>query len=222
MLKIVFVLLSFFSISSYAVLSNVQMYAVAQNTLNTVRGLKELLTESREFSEEFEHVHRRVNQSVWEADRTALWLEDMHNLSTSKNDNADEFISTLSDVKKNLIEIKGTLARYSKDHSKTKQKKKLIDAHDNNAKQRSSKYISDLKSNLSSSDAQREIYKLNADILLEINQLNQQQAIANDLARQNLQLQRDIEIEKLKQEIRSKKRSRRLSKGVLRQEELDI
>jgi len=112
----------FYSVQSMGVVStgDIQLIQIASNTFQQLKDLKEILTKTREFSDEFEKVHRDVRQALHKADRAAMVMEDLKRLKKIDVNNLDSFNFALA----NLMASKQSLQRLLKENLQKKEETK--------------------------------------------------------------------------------------------------
>ena len=202
--------------------SNLTAIQIATNTLNSVRELKGILTEQREFNEEFERLYDDVNSQIYKADRTALWLEDIQSIKGMDAENLDDFNMIISRLKNESNDLRAAMleayrareeAKASKDYSKRERRK---------SHKRLSMYSSELKGKMSPTRAQVETAKNTKDTTVEIARLN---AKTDNLSAQVSQLVIDAqnkEARRTNELLKRKKGYGQLKKGVLTKNDVRV
>jgi len=200
----------------YAFVSDdIALIQIASNTLSSVRELNKILTEQREFGKTFEEIYSTVDQGIWKADRTAVWLEDMKELSQSEIENIDDFNFVLAQLKD---ETKFLQRKLLIEFNKSKDtEKKIENAHkeEKKSKKRGLKYAVETKAKLSPQMAQVETAKNTKDLLLETNLLNKKISVLTNLIGKQTGLLQEIETRRIKQELEKRQKLGSLEKGIL-------
>ena len=205
-----------FSTSSFCVgPGDIALIEVAMNTLNSVRELNHIVTEQREFNENFERVYEKVDQGIWKADRTALWLEDIKSLKETKVENMSDFNSILRRLKDETREVRSKLVEQHKQNEETKKSLNNSDKERKRDIKRIAKYSSESKSTMTPHAAQIETARNTKDLLVENARLNSKMTAMNkELSKLSL-IAQDQNKRYLLRKIKNNKSLRVNSKGIL-------
>lgn len=171
MLKIIVL---FFTFNAYAIPSagDLALYQIAANTLNSVRELNSLINDTREFSENFERVYRKVDTAVWKADRTAMWIEELQALSQEKAENHDELIFILQRIKFQTRQLKDLLIKEEKKRKDLEAVDSITKDEERRDKEELRKAISSISSEVSPNVAAVEIAKNTKELVVAIHKQN--------------------------------------------------
>lgn len=171
MLKIIVL---FFTFNAYAIPSagDLALYQIAANTLNSVRELNSLINDTREFSENFERVYRKVDTAVWKADRTAMWIEELQALSQEKAENHDELIFILQRIKFQTRQLKDLLIKEEKKRQELENIEKVAEDEEKRDKRELRAAILDTSSEVSPNVATVEIAKNTKELVIAIHRQN--------------------------------------------------
>lgn len=213
------VILLLFSMRSFAFVStgDVALVQIASNTLSQLRDLKEIITETREFNEQFEAIHSRVETAIWKADRFTMWMEDIKRMQESEIENLDDFNAALWQIKSSKIELERMWkeeVRQKKEADRLKSKIKKENTRDKNARLR---YASGAKSSLSPSQAQVDTAKTNREQLIETNITNERLNRLTGLVEKMNTRESDKNKELLKERARAQEQNNQLARGVLKE-----
>ena len=213
------VILLLFSMRSFAFVStgDVALVQIASNTLSQLRDLKEIITETREFNEQFEAIHSRVETAIWKADRFTMWMEDIKRMQESEIENLDDFNAALWQIKSSKIELERMWkeeVRQKKEADRLKSKIKKENTRDKNARLR---YASGAKPSLSPSQAQVDIAKTNREHLIETNITNERLNRLTGLVEKMNTRESDKNKELLKERARAQEQNNQLARGVLKE-----
>lgn len=224
MLKLITLLTIFLSNPSHSVVTpgDLALVQIASNTLTSLRSLKEILTETREFGEEFERIHSKVEQGIWRADRMALWLKDMKELKGENIKNLDDFNYVLGQLKYETTYLRTELIKLNRKHRETNLKERSHKRFSKNAKKRTLKYSSEFKGSLSPSQAQISTANNTQDIKVEISRLNQKIGELTTEVSKLTQIEQQREKERLAHVSKDKEKLGQLDRGVLRPSDLRV
>lgn len=220
-LVVLSILLPGLGLGSVPVASDLTLYQIATNTLNSVRELNEIATEQREFSENFERVYSKIDQAVWKADRTAMWLEDMKSISEIDIGNMDDFNYVLRSLKDETSFLRNRLILLERESKETEKKKRLSKKEEKRSKKRILKYSSEAKSNLSPNEAQVETAKNTKDLVIENARLNAKiDKLSVEISKLTSTVQKG-EQRRLKKELEERKKLSQSERGILSNRELN-
>lgn len=213
------VILLLISMRSFAFIStgDVALVQIASNTLSQLRDLKEIITETREFNEQFEAIHSRVETAIWKADRFTMWMEDIKRMQESEIENLDDFNAALWQIKSSKIELERMWkeeVRQKKEGERLKSKIKKENTRDKNARLR---YASGAKSSLSPSQAQVDTAKTNREQLIETNITNERLNRLTGLVEKMNTRESEKNKELLKERARAREQNNQLARGVLKE-----
>jgi acetyl/propionyl-CoA carboxylase alpha subunit len=199
---------------------DIALIEVAMNTLNSVRELNQIVTEQREFNDNFERVYQKVDQGIWKADRTALWLEDIKSLKETKVENIKDFNSVLRRIKDETEFVRRKLVIQYNLRQETQQ---TLEGSNNDRKKdrkRIAQYSSEANSKLSPDAAQLETARNTKDILIENARLNSKIGTMNrEISKLSLTVQTQ-EQRFLAKKLKNIKSLRQEKRGILTQKDV--
>ena len=196
---------------------DVALVQIASNTLSQLRDLKEIITETREFNEQFEAIHSRVETAIWKADRFTMWMEDIKRMSESEIENLDDFNAALWQIKSSKIELEHMWkeeVRQKKEADKLRSKLRSENSRDKMARL---KYATAAKSSLTPSQAQVDTAKTNREQLIEANITNERLNRLTGLVEKMNTRESDKNKELLKERARAQEQNNQLARGVLKE-----
>jgi hypothetical protein len=214
--KILIALLINFEILAVLPVTSQDMWLIqiASNTLSSLRDLKEIITETREFNEQFEYVHGKVKQAVWRADRLSLWMQDLHDTSQIPVENLDTFNIALIRLKSSSREIKRLYIETMREDERAKFNLGKNQRVAKRSKMRAVKYSTEVKTQLDVKQAQIDSANTLKDIAVEMATLNNQIAeLKTSVENTNSQLRR-VEQEKIRKDILQQQKNKRIRNGV--------
>ena len=192
------------------------LFQIATNTLSQLRDLKEIITQTREFNEEFERVHRVVKQKVYHADRITMWMEDLQRTSQVPVSDLDSFNYALSALKNSKRELKNLLRKSLQEKEKAEEKAKASDREAKKSKGRADKYTREIPLATSTKDATINTANTVKDIAIENALLNKK------IAELKLEVQKlratfeQQEKDRVAKELQYRERHGKIAKGVLK------
>lgn len=193
---------------------------IGMNTLNSLRELNEIVTESREFGENFEMVHSKVETGIWKAERTSMWLEDVKELKTSDIENIDDFNYVLSRIKDQTAYLRRKLVEQYNKNQESKEKLSSSQREERRSEKRFLMYSSEAKASMTPQRAQVETAKNTKDLVIENARLNTKiDKLSVEMSKLTILMQ-EREERRLKRELRERSDMNRLDKGVLTQREV--
>lgn len=221
--KILLTFLSIYSAIGYAIISDeLQLIMIAQNTLDSVRNLKEIVTESREFNEEFERIYAKVDQAVYKAERTQIWLEDLNDIAKEEIKNLDDFNFVLARLKHETQDIRETLKEQYRKNEIYKKNANIKINDNKKIDKRIRKYALETKSSTSPTVAQIETSRNTKDILIESARTNKKLNEVNiELAKLNKYFN-DVKTKETIRDLDEKRKLNTRSKGILNKEMLRV
>jgi hypothetical protein len=215
-------ILFLFCTDLYAIITpgDAALYQIATNTLNSVRDLNEIIREQREFGDNFERIYSKVDQTVWKADRTILWAEDMKELGQVQVENLDDFNYVLAQLKDETTYLRNHLV---KSYRSNQEIQKRIDQSKREEKRslgRVVKYSSETKSSLSPQMAQVETSKNTKDLLIENARFNAKIDKLSIVVGELTKTIKNQETKQIKKNIIETKKLGRSDKGILKPHEV--
>lgn len=188
---------------------------IATNTLSSVRNLNEILTDQREFSENFEKIYGSINDAVWRADRVEIWLNDMKELSESDIENLDDFNYILATLKSEKHAVKASLAEAYNAYQKSLNTEKKASINKKKSLARGGKFTQEINQNSSLKEAQIQTAHNTKDLLIEsTRQSSKLDQLTAEIARLNTIIS-SREAKKSIKEYENESRMNQLKKGVL-------
>lgn len=191
------------------------LWSIATNTLNQVRSLNEVISESRKLGENFEKAYALVDQKVLQAERTAYWLEDMERLNRAQIENIDDFTALLAQLKRNLSKLKREMVDLEKEIAESQ---RVIDDSKHDKKEgviRSGKYVKEYSSSLTADAAARETANNTKDLLIENAKLNAKLSeLTIQIAEMNKRMKEQEQM-RLKHEVELRTKNYELENGVI-------
>jgi hypothetical protein len=214
---LLFISLKVFSMSSPG---DIALFQIASNTLSSMRDLNELITEQREFGENFERVYSKVDQAVWKADRTAIWLQDMRDLKDVEIQNLDDFNSVLAQLKNETSYLRKKMIESYRKNKETKKKINQSRQEEKSSKRKYQRYSRDIKSSMSPQMAEIETAKNTKDLVMENALLNKKIASLSVEVGKLTSIMQKRELQSINHSILEKKKLGQFDKGVIRQKEV--
>lgn len=195
---------------------------IANNTLSQMKDLKEILTETRSFGEEFERINSQVQTKTWQADRLAMYMEDLKNVQGVEIENLSDFNYALSRLKNSNSNLK----RLWKELEREKKESKRLSSHSDkdykNTVRRLQRFQNDSFGTITPANAQVETAKNTKDMLVELSRQNLELVkMKKEMAKISLELKRERQ-EKLERELRLREMNGFSEKGVLRRNYVEV
>jgi hypothetical protein len=217
---LVFILLISTSIFSYIGPADFAAIQTATNTLNSLRELNDILTAQREFSENFERVYEKVDQGIWKADRTAMWMEDVKSLQGVDVENIDDFNFVLRRLKDQSYHLRKKLVEVHNEKQENKANNNTYLKDKKRTQKRILKYRAETKSSMSPNVAQVETAKNTKDLLIENAKLNASIKDLNTQMSKLLKYRQEQEEQSLALKLRNKNKMRVHTQGILTKREV--
>lgn len=187
----------------------------AANTFQSLRTLNEIITESREFSENFERVYAKVDNAIWKADRIVMWMEDIKALKDIDIKNIDDFNYVLAKLKNEAQYLRKKVLEIHNDQIKNNNQKTGLISDKKRILERAKKYRSETKGSMSPSVAQVETAKNTKDLLVENAKTNASLKDLNIQIATLLKYNQKKEQEEIAKKLSNKEKMRTKKKGVL-------
>lgn len=217
---LIYVLL-FYSTQAQALIDNIVLVQVANNTLESIRELKDIVSGQREFATEFERVHAQVNTRIWQAQRAEMWVEDMQSVGEVNITNLDDFNLVLRSIKSSRKELQQLLVEAYNKKERQKAETTQVKKEGKRADKRLKTYASGTNGTLNTTSAQIQTAQNTHDMLMEQTRTNKK--LIKLLEKQSALLTHyeDTEARRVAQQLRTKDSLGQLDRGILKQEDFE-
>jgi hypothetical protein len=198
------------------------LFQIASNTLSQLKDLKEIITETREFGEEFERVHSKVQQTIYKSDRLAMILEDMKRTQEIRVEDLNSFNTLLARLKTSTKSLQNELKSSYIRQKKSEKRAELSRKKENGIKNRAKKYRSEIRTSISPQQASIDTANTLKDIAAENALLNAKvESLNASLSELQLTIEKQ-ETERIRRELLLRRSNDRIEVGVLKKGEVEI